>query len=137
MDIMELGTQLLSEQLGVDENGASIGEALAGLLGDGQNVDLVGLVNKIGANGDLGKVLSSWLGDGSNEPISADSILGLLGESNVDEFAQKLGADSGSAASGLAEVLPQLIDKASSGGSLMESVGGIDGLMGAAKSLFS
>jgi hypothetical protein len=34
-------------------------------------------------------------------------------------------------------MLPQLVDKASSGGNLLESAGGLDGLLGAAKSFLS
>ena len=138
MDILELGAQLLSDKLGTNLDTDSIVSALSGLLGDGQgNIDLAGLASKMASNGDLGGIVSSWLGDGANSAISADSILSLLGEGQVSDFASKLGTDTGSAASGLADVLPQMMDKASSGGSLLEAAGGLDGLMGAAKSFLS
>ena len=78
-----------------------------------------------------------WLGDGANSAISAESILGVLGENSVSSFASSLGTDTGTAAAGLAEVLPQLMDKASSGGSLLDAAGGVGGLMNAAKSFLS
>ena len=56
---------------------------------------------------------------------------------NGVDFAASLGTDTGTAASGLADVLPQLMDKASSGGSLLDAAGGVGGLMGAAKSFLS
>lgn len=138
MDILELGAQLLSDKLGLQVDPATLKSALSGLLGDGSgNIDLAGLAAKMTANGNLGSVLDSWLGDGANAGISADSVLGLLGEGAVADFAGKLGTDSGTAAAGLADVLPQMMDKASSGGSLLESAGGLGGLMGAAKSFLS
>ncbi len=138
MDILEVGAQLLSDKLGVQVDAATIKSALSGLLGDGSgNIDLAGLAAKMTANGDLGSVLSSWLGDGANAGISADSVLGLLGEGEVANFASQLGTDTGTAAAGLADVLPQMMDQASSGGSLLESAGGLGGLMGAAKSFLS
>ena len=135
MDLMQLGTQLLSEKLGLQVDANTVSSALSGLLGDGQgSVDFAGLATKIASSGELGNVLNSWLGDGANQAISPESILSLLGNSNVADFASKVGTDSATAASGLADVLPQVMDKASSGGSLLESVGGLSGLMGAASS---
>jgi uncharacterized protein YidB (DUF937 family) len=138
MDILAVGAKLLSEQLGINIDPQTMQSALSTLLGDGKgNLDLAGLASKMASNGDLGSVVSSWLGDGGNATISAESIMSLLGESKVSEFAGTVGTDAGSAASGLAEVLPQLMDNASSGGSLLEAAGGLDGLMGAAKSFLS
>ena len=138
MDIIQLGTQLLSEKLGLQVDKDTIASALASLLGDSQgNIDFAGLASKMASSGQLGNIISSWLGDGANSAISADSIMGLLGNQEVTDFASKLGTDSNTAASGLADVLPQLMDKASSGGSLLESAGGLGGLLGAAKSFLS
>ena len=138
MDILQLAAQLLSDKLGLQVDPDTVTRALSGLLGDGQgNIDLAGLASKMASSGEFGSLVNSWLGDGANSPISADGILSLLGESRVSDFASTLGTDTGSAATGLADVLPQLMDKASSGGSLLESAGGLDGLMGAAKSFLS
>jgi uncharacterized protein YidB (DUF937 family) len=135
MDILQLGAQLLSEKLGLTVDTDTIASALSGLLGDGQgNIDLAALAGKMAGSGDLGSIVNSWLGDGANSSISADSLLSLLGESQISDFASKLGTDTGSAAAGLADVVPQLMDQASSGGSLLEAAGGLGGLMGAAKS---
>jgi uncharacterized protein YidB (DUF937 family) len=135
MDLMELGTQLLSDQLGGKVDAGNTTNALSSLLGDGQGgVDLAGIVSKMASNGDLGNIVNSWLGDGANSAISAESLLGLFGEDQIADFATKLGTDSGSAAGTLSEILPQMIDKSSSGGSLLGAAGGLDGLLGAAKS---
>ena len=138
MDIIELGTQLLRDKLGLQVDAQTIASALSGLLGDGQgNIDLAGLASKMASSGELGDIVSSWLGDGANTGISADTILGLLGESQVADFASSVGTDTNSAAAGLADVLPEMVDKASAGGNLLESVGGLGGLMGAAKGFLS
>ena len=138
MDLTQIGAQLLSEKLGLQVNTDTITSALTNLLGDGQgNIDLASLANKMASSGQLGSIVSSWLADGPNSSISADSILSLFGESQVSDFASTLGTDVGSAATGLADVLPQMMDKGSSAGSLLESAGGLGGLMGAAKSFLS
>ena len=135
MDLIKLGAQLLSDKLGLELDPTTVSSALTGLLGgSGGNIDFAGLATKMASSGELGNIVSSWLGDGANSSISADDILSMLGNSNVADFASKLGTDTETAAGGLADVLPQLIDKASSGGSLLDSVGGLGGLMGAAKS---
>jgi uncharacterized protein YidB (DUF937 family) len=138
MDIVALGTQLLNDKLGAGLDPDTVTSALSGLLGDGQgSVDLAGLASKMSQSGDLGSLVNSWLGDGANSPISAESIMGLLGEGGIEKFAGLLGTDTASATQGLADVIPQMMDKASSGGSLLDSVGGLGGLMDAAKSLLS
>jgi uncharacterized protein YidB (DUF937 family) len=138
MDFTQLASQLLSEKLGLDINQDTMQSALSSLLGDGSGgIDFAGLASRMASSGQLGNVLKSWLGDGANDAISADSIMGLLGQDKVADFANQIGTSTEGAASGLADVLPQVMDKASSGGSLLEQVGGLGGLMGAAKSFLS
>lgn len=135
MDILQLGAQMLSQSLSGQVDNDAAGSALSNLLGDGKgNIDLAGLASKMASSGELGNILNSWLGDGANDSISADRVLSLLGDAQVAEFAGKVGTDTESAARSLADVLPQIVDKSSSGGSLLEAAGGIGGLMDAAKS---
>lgn len=135
MDLIQLATQLISDKLGLQVDKATVASALSSLLGDGSgNIDLAGLAGKMASSGGLANIVQSWLGDGANAGISAADVLGLLGEGEVANFASRVGTDTGTAASGLADVLPQLVDQASSGGSLLEAAGGLGGLMGAAQS---
>ncbi|MAT92915.1 MAG: hypothetical protein CME59_09985 [Halioglobus sp.] len=135
MDIIAIGTQLLNERLGLSVDADTIASALRSLLGDGDgNIDLAGLASRM-AGGNLDAILQTWLGDGDNAPVSAQDILGLFGQGQVSEFASTVGTDTDSAAAGLADVLPRLMDQASSGGNLLDSLGGAGGLLGAAKSL--
>ena len=135
MDLMELGKQLLSDRQGGSVDGDAMGSALSQLLGDGQGgIDIAGLVNKMTQSGDLGELVNSWLGDGANQAISVDKIKELVGDGALSNFAQSLGTDTETAAADLADVLPQMVDKSSSGGSLLDAVGGGDGIMNMAKS---
>ena len=137
MDILKTGAEMLMQKLGTSVDTNTMMSALSGLLGDGEGgVDFGGLASKMMSSGDLGSMVSSWLGDGDNKGISADSLMSLLGENKISDFADKVGVDSSTAASGLSDVLPTMMDKASSGGSLLDSVGGAGGLLGMAKKLF-
>jgi uncharacterized protein YidB (DUF937 family) len=138
MDITSIATKLLNDNMGLSLDSAQVSSALAGLIGDGQGgIDLAGLAGKIGQNGDLGALLGSWLGDGANGALSADSLSQIFGQADISKFAGQLGIDPATASQGLASALPQIMNQASSGGHLLESLGGAGGLMGAAKSLFS
>ena len=111
-----------------------IAKALDGLVGNGQGgVNLVTFVSGLGANG-LGEIVGSWLGQGENKSISTDDITTLLGSDKVSEFSSSLGLSEESAQSALAEVIPQVVDKATSGeGGIMDEmlaqVGGPQGAM--------
>jgi len=129
MDLKSIATQMLMAKLGGSVGGgdeSAVGNALSGLLGGNQNddLDLGALVSKF-SGGDLGGALQSWLGDGDNEAVSASAITDALGQDKVAQFAEQLGLDQESAASGLQDLLPQLIDKNSSGGSLTGVLGGL------------
>ncbi len=136
MDIMQIGASLLKNKLGGDGNMDSITSALGGLLSDNDgNLNLGNIVSGLQEKG-LGSVVASWLGDGDNETISNDQIKDLFGSEKIAQVASNLGTDEGSVLSGLADTLPQVVDKSSSGGSLLDSLGGISGIAGMAKKLF-
>jgi len=133
MDLKNLAMGMLSKKLG--GNSDAIGGAMDGLLGGGDKMDLGSLVSGLQEKG-LGSVAESWLGDGENQEISAEQLKDVLGEEKVAAAAEKLGTDEGSLLDNLKDTLPQMIDKSSSGGSLLDSVGGIGALGGIAKKLF-
>jgi len=81
----------------------------------------------------LGAIAESWLGDGDNADISTDQVREAIGNDKITEMASQLNTDEGSLLDGLKVALPQIIDKSSSGGSLMDSAGG---LLGMAKKFF-
>lgn len=135
MDIMKLGAQLLMSKLGTsgaDSN--AVQAALGSLLGNGNNLDLAGLISNLQSGG-LGDIAQSWLGDGANASISADQINNVVDGNKLSQLASALGTDEGSVLSGLQDAMPQMVDNASSGGSLLDSLGGLDGAAKLAKNL--
>lgn len=128
-----MGQQLLGDKLG-DKAGGMM-EALTGLT-SGEGLDLAGITEKMKAGG-MGDQLDSYMGDGENQEMSVDQVKSVFGEEGVSNVANKLGVDTDTAASQLKDILPGLLDKASSGGNLMESLtgGGAGGLLNMAKGL--
>ena len=95
MDLLATGAQLLSSRLGLNVDTDTVANALQSLLGDGAgNLDITGLASRFAASGGLQDALKSWLGDGENAPISADTILDVLGRSDVASFADQVGTDT-------------------------------------------
>jgi uncharacterized protein YidB (DUF937 family) len=137
MNMMNLAKGLLAQKLGGNSGAIDdvLGRLLGGSAGAEGGLDLGNLVSGLKEKG-LGDVADSWLGDGENAEISADQLKEVIGEEKITEAAAQLGTDEGSLLDGLKDALPQIIDKSSSGGSLLDSLGGIGALGGMAKKLF-
>ena len=136
MDLIQIGVQLLQSKFGDNVQAGDLTSALSDLLGGENGLDVASLLSKMQGNGGLASMVTSWLGDGDNEAISGGQVRELFGSDKVAEFASKINVDEDTAVSGLAEMLPQMIDKSSAGGSMLDAVGGVDGLMGMAGKLF-
>ena len=126
--------------------GNLLGSALGGSSGgngDGQNrlmQAVLGMITQHGGLGqlqqqfqgnNLGHIFSSWVGTGENHPVSPDQITQVLGHDQVAQLAQQAGISHGEAASGLAQLLPSIIDKltpqgtAPTGGALQSALSGL------------
>lgn len=68
----------------------------------------------------LGQQISSWVGTGSNLPISADQIKGVFDSAQLGQIASKLGLTENETAGGLADIMPKLIDKLTPNGEMPE-----------------
>jgi len=137
MDLKDLATQFMMKKFSNVNDSAAAESAVGELLGGADKFDLGALVEKFtGAGGDVASKAKSWLGDGANDSISPDQLKETLGADKIEAFAAKLGVDRETASGGLADMLPQLIDKGSRGGSLLDSVGGADGLAKLASKFF-
>ena len=133
MDLKSLATKLLVNKLGGSQNESTAESALGNLIGKGDKFDLASMVEQFtGANAGIAEKAKSWLGDGRNDDISESQIEDVIGADKIGEFAAQLGIGRDEAKSGLTDILPQLIDKGSRGGGLLDSVGGIGGLAGMA-----
>ena len=148
MDFSKLASHFLGDKLKLDLNGDGVqdnlSDALSGLLGKvneaSGDIDLAGLVDKMKTSGgELQEMVSSWLGDGENAPITIEQINNFFSSNQISEFASKLGISIDEAKDALSETLPQIIDKASSGGSLLDKLddGFFSNLLSNAKNLFN
>jgi len=75
-----------------------------------QNGGLPGIIGKFQQAG-LGQQAGSWVGTGQNVPITADQLQQVLGSGQIGQIAQQLGLSHGETGNGLAQALPQIIDK--------------------------
>jgi uncharacterized protein YidB (DUF937 family) len=136
-DIINMGTEMFQNKLGDQAEGidsSSVTEALSGLLSNEEgSFDISSIISNAMSGDGIGSIVSSWLGDGDNEEIDAGGLASLLGEEKISAFAEKLGIDTDTALSGLTDAIPNMMDKSSEGGtivdSLLDSVGGTEGIM--------
>ncbi len=133
--ILAIGAQSFMQNKGGNLDQGSVVSALTSLLGGSDGLDIGDLISKFQGGG-LGNIVSSWLGDGGNEPIAPNQLTDMLGGDNIASFASQLGMSPDDAAEGLSSAIPTMIDKASSGGALLDSIGGMSGVMGMAGKLF-
>lgn len=87
------------------------GNLMGGVMG---MIDSAGglpaLLQKLKDSG-LQDQVASWIGPGDNQPVSGDQIKQALGEDQIQQIAQQAGVAPEHASSGLAQLLPQVIDK--------------------------
>lgn len=145
MDLLNLGAKVIqgnSDDATTGIDVGSIASALGSVLGgDNQQttqatsgLDLTNIISALASSGALQGIISSWIGSGENQTISKDQITDLLGNDKIKDFASQLGLSEDSAKGALADALPQIIDKATSGedsiaSTILNQVGGIDGAM--------
>ncbi len=104
------------------------GQQAQGAAGDNPMLQVVmGLMNNSGGlsglldkfqQGGLGDLVQSWVGTGSNLPISAEQIQQVLGSRALGDIASKLGIQPEQAAGELSQALPDVVDKLTPGGQL-------------------
>ena len=70
---------------------------------------LSGVVDQF-RNGGLAEAVNSWVGTGANQPVSAEAIQQVLSATQLGEIASRLGISNEQVSSGLASVLPELIN---------------------------
>jgi len=89
-----------------------------------QNGGLPGIISKF-EHGGMADHVGSWVATGANMPISGAQLQEILGSGSIGEMAQRLGMSHGDASSGMAQVLPQLIDALTPAGQIPADHGDI------------
>ncbi len=72
-------------------------------------------------NGGMADAVNSWVGTGENQPVSAEAIQQVLGETQMGEIADRFRLTSEQVSSGLAAVLPELINHLTPNGQVENS----------------
>lgn len=100
-------------------------QALTGLMGNEEDAGpgLHGLLEGLQTSG-LGGLVGSWLGGGTNLPVTPDQIRDALGDQEVEASARRAGMPAASLLETLAEHLPGLIDRLSPQGQLLPAWAG-------------
>ena len=109
--------------------------ALKGVIGQGGQSLLPGLLSQLLANTNLGSIggllqqlqqgglgdqVSSWLGSGANHAISPDQLRSALGSEQLQQMAQASGLPLDKLLAMLSQQLPQTVDHLSPNGTLQE-----------------
>ena len=145
-DLIKMGATMFikSKMSGDNGSGLDIGDlvsALSGLAGGSSSsssaggIDLGSILGKM-QQGGMADMASSWLGDGDNQEISSGQVADIFGSDKISDFASKLGLSEDEAVGGLRDALPTMVDKASSGGSILDSIGGVEGAISMASKIF-
>lgn len=141
-DLLKMGASAFmnSNQSGEAGSGldlSSLTSALSGLTGDSDEggLDIGSLLSKMQGGG-MAEMAQSWLGDGENQPMEDSQVTEMFGADKISQFASRLGMSESEAIGGLRDAMPQMVDNASSGGSILDSIGGIGGAINLAGKLF-
>lgn len=131
MGLMDVVTASLGGQ---EQN--SVMSVVTGLINNPNGGGLAGLLQQF-KDGGLGHLADSWVGTGKNLPISAEQIQSVLGSEQVRQMAAKVGIAPETLSGQLAQLLPQVVDKATPDGTVpdqgtvQQGLGGLlQGLLG-------
>lgn len=129
MSLLDLAGQFLGEP-----EGGSRTQLLNGVIGMIQNQPggIQGLLGRFQECG-MGEHVASWVGQGENLPIVGDQIRQAFGSEQLEALAQQAGIPAEHASSGLAALLPDLINHLTPNGQVPadgEIQQGLGGLLG-------
>ncbi|WP_429449853.1 YidB family protein [Paraburkholderia sp. WC7.3g] len=101
---------------------------------------LNGLIQRFQEKG-LGDVVSSWVGNGENQPIAPEALHGVLGSQAVTDLAAKAGVQPDQVTGLLSQILPHVVNAATPEGevpaegklnatTVLGALGGLSALLG-------
>jgi uncharacterized protein YidB (DUF937 family) len=102
--------------------GGGQGSLLAAMLSVLQNRQggIAGLVAAFQQHG-MGDVVQSWISTGQNKSISPDQVTQVLGQDQVQQIANEAGVSHEEAKTGLASILPQVVDRLTPDGQIPQN----------------
>jgi uncharacterized protein YidB (DUF937 family) len=115
----EMAKGLLGKILGRGRSQNPLTDIVLGLITNPQSGGLQGLIQTFKEKG-LGDAMGSWISTGENQAVSGDQIQQVLGGNLIQQIAQQLGSSKSEVSGGLANLLPDIIDKLTPTGKLPE-----------------
>ena len=115
----EMAKGLLGKVLGGGSSQNPLMDIVLCLITNPQTGGLQGLIQTFKEKG-LGDAVSSWISTGENQSVSGDQIQLALGGNFIQEIAKQLGSSKSEVSGGLANLLPEIIDKLTPSGTLPE-----------------
>ena len=112
----EMAKGLLGKVLGGGGSQNPLMDIVLGLITNPQTGGLQGLIQTFKEKG-LGDAVSSWVSTGENQPVSGDQIQHALGGNFIQQIGEQLGSSKSEVSGGLANLLPEIIDKLTPNGS--------------------
>lgn len=131
MGLFDEVVSIIGKQLGGGGQNSLFSQAIA-MINNPETGGLQGLIEKFQTGG-LGEIVSSWIGTGENQPVSADQIVNALGSEKIKELAGQAGIPENQVSDGLAGLLPRIVDQLTpngrmpEGNALVESIGALAG----------
>jgi len=117
----QLAGQVIGSLGAQKQDSVSQSDLLGGVMGLINNAGgLQGILQQLQASG-IADQVASWIGTGENAPVSGNQITDALGADKVTQIAQHAGIEPEHAATGLAQLLPQIIDKLTPGGQVPQN----------------
>jgi len=104
---------ILGGLVGAGGSPGPAGGGLGGALGGG-----LGGLGQILEQAGMGDQMKSWISTGQNMPISPGQVADAFGPSRLGQLAEASGMSHGEVAGQLSQMLPQMVDGLTPGGSL-------------------
>ncbi len=99
---------------------ASALTAIMAYINSPQVGGIAGLQNMF-QQGGLGSIVSSWIGNGQNLPVSTGQLQNVLHGGALQQAAQKAGMDPSQLTGMMSSLLPHLVDKLSPNGQVPDA----------------
>ena len=113
MGLLDIVGGLIGGQAGGNSQSALITTALEFI--NNQPGGLNGLIQRFQEKG-LGDVVSSWVGNGENQPIAPEALHSVLGSEAVSDLAAKAGVQPDQVTGLLSQILPHVVNAATPDG---------------------
>lgn len=104
---------ILGQMMGGGQRGGGLSDILGQVLGGagGSGGGLGGLLRQFESAG-LGDQARSWVSPGQNQPLSPDALGRVFGADGLAAIARQAGLSERETTAGLAQLLPEIIDRA-------------------------